>query len=292
MARPPTSIDALAPPAPATYQDAIAPQQPHDDLSFEELAKRYNFRMTSDRRRVFSRLVIKECESRTAPVRVLDVGCGRGIGRRPEYQWAIRQHAGELWGLDPDETVSPPAGLFDQHQCATMDAAELPPDYFDVAYSYMVMEHVSEPDVFMTAVARCLKPGGLYLFVTPNKRHYFTRTASMLNAIGLDEFVLRLIKRQEVDEYHYPVKYRFNDERRIDACAGRLGLAPPEYVYLESRGPDGYLRGPLRPIFHLLALKRKLVRRRRSLVSLVCRMGKPPRKLAGSSRRFGKSCRS
>ncbi len=164
-----------------------------------------------------------------------------------------------------------------------MDDAQLPPDYFDVAYSYMVMEHVANPDVFMTAMARCLKPGGLYLFVTPNKRHYFTRTASMLNAIGLDEFVLRLIKRHEVDEYHYPVKYRFNDERRIDACADRLGLAPPEYVFLESTGPAGYLRGPLRPIFHLLALKRKLLRSPRSLVSLVCRMGKPPASSSAST---------
>ena len=108
MALPPTSSDAHAPPAPASYLDLIAPQRPHDDLSFEELATRYNFRLTSDRRRVFARLVIKECQRCTAPVRVLDVGCGRGIGRQPEYQWAIRQHADEFWGLDPDTTVSAP----------------------------------------------------------------------------------------------------------------------------------------------------------------------------------------
>ena len=35
--------------------------------------------------------------------------------------------------------------------------------------------------------------------------------------VRLDELVLRLIHRQVVDEYHYPVQYRFNEapaERR------------------------------------------------------------------------------
>ncbi len=261
--------------AAATTDGDIRPCRPHDDLPFEELAHRYNFRLTSDRRRVFARLVIKECRARPAPVRVLDVGCGRGIGRQPQYQAAIRGSADDYWGIDPDESVGPPEGLFDHHQHALMETADLPENHFDVVYSYMVMEHVAEPDRFMAAVARCLKPGGVYLMITPNKRHYFTRTAAALHALRLDELVLRMIHRGTVDEYHYPVQYRFNDEPRIAACAERLGLMPPEFAYTESEGPIGYFPAPFRPIYHLLALKRRVIRNPRSLISLLCRITKP-----------------
>lgn len=251
------------------------PQQPHDDLHFEELARRYNYRLTSDFRRVFTRLVIKQCQKLQSPVRALDVGCGRGIGRRVEYQWVIRSHTDEFWGLDPDPTRKPTDGLFDRHEHAMMETAHLPTDYFDLSYSFMVMEHVTDPEQFMQAMMNCLKPGGTYLFITPNKRHYFTRTASALHALHLDEVVLRIIKRGDTEEYHYPVQYRFNDERRIDACARRIGFEKPEYAYVESDGLQGYFPGPLGLIYDVLSLKRKIIRQPRSLVSLLCRITKP-----------------
>lgn len=252
------------------------PIKPHDDLSFEELADLYNFQMTSDHQRVFTRLVIKECLKRSSPVRVLDVGCGRGIGRRPEYQWAIRPNVDEYWGLDPDESRFPPTGLFDQHQHALMETAKLPENYFDVAYSYMVMEHVADPTGFLKALVRCLKPGGVYIFLTPNKRHYFTITASLLHSLKLDESVLRIIKRSTIDDYHYPVQYLFNDEKHINKAASDLDFNEPEFVYLESHGPRGYMPGPLRIVYHLLQLKRKLFRKHDSLIGLTCRMTKSP----------------
>lgn len=257
-------------------EDILRPQRCHDDLTFDELARRYNFRLTSDRRGLFARLVLKECRARRSPVRVLDVGCGRGIGREPGYQAAIRGAADEYWGIDPDDGVAPPDGLFDHHQFALMETADVPQDHFDLVYSYMVMEHVVEPDRFMAAVMRCLRPGGAYLMVTPNKRHYFTRTASLLHSLRIDEVVLRLIHRRTVDEYHYPVQYRFNDEPRIAACARHLGFLPPEFAYTEAEGPIGYFPTPFRPIYHLLALKRTVIRRPKSLISLLCRMTKPP----------------
>lgn len=250
------------------------PIKPHDDLSFEELAESYNFKMTSDHQRVFTRLVIKECQKRTSPLRVLDVGCGRGIGRRPEYQWAIRSYVDEYWGLDPDESRFPQTGLFDKHQHALMETAQLPENYFDVAYSYMVMEHVADPIGFLEALVQTLKPGGVYIFLTPNKRHYFTRTASLLHSLKIDEIVLRLIKRNTVDDYHYPVQYLFNDEKRIDNAARNLEFDKPQFVYLEQHGPRGYMPGPLKIIYHLLRLKRKLLRNQKSLVGLTCRLTK------------------
>lgn len=254
------------------------PRAPHDDLSFEELAGRYNFEQTSQDWRVFTRLAMKECQKRggrEGGVAVLDVGCGHGIGLRQEYQWAIRELVADYWGLEPDPNQHPPEGLFDYHRWSLMEDADVPADHFDVVYSAMVMEHVVDPDAFMRAVHRCLKPGGVYLFLTPNARHYFTRIGSLALRLGQDERLLRLsVKKQDIESYHYPVQYRFNSEPVIDACAARLGFEQPEYAYLEAKGPIGYFPGPTKVIFHALAAKRRRVRNSKALLAMVCRMTK------------------
>jgi len=253
----------------------VDPLAAHDDLSFAELTKRYNFRQTSQDARVFTRLIIKECKTRLSPVHALDIGCGCGINMCTDYQWAIRQHVDEYVGVEPDAEISPLDGLFDHHHTTLMDYADLPENHFDVLYSWMVMEHVADPIKFMQSVYRCLKPGGVYLFVTPNRRHYFTRISATLHHLRLNELVLRMLRKSEVDDYHYPVQYRFNREKQINECAQHLGFHAPEYAYLENEGPKPYFPKPLRFIFHALAAKRRVIRNQKSLLRMVCRFTKP-----------------
>lgn len=136
------------------------------------------------------------------------------------------------------------------------------------------MEHVADPDGFMRAVARCLKPGGSFMFATPNGGHYFTIAAKAVHRLKIDELVLRLVRGGKEEEYHYPVQYLFNTERAIDACARRTGFSTPEYAYIEYQGPGGYMRGPLKPLYHLLRLKRRVVRRPKSLLCMIGRITK------------------
>ncbi|QQS42018.1 MAG: class I SAM-dependent methyltransferase [Acidobacteriota bacterium] len=64
-----------------------------------------------------------------------------------------------------------------------MTRSELPSDSFDLIVSVEVLEHVEEDNLFVSEVARVLKPGGRFLMTTPNgdflenrnpdhKRHY------------------------------------------------------------------------------------------------------------------------
>lgn len=253
--------------------EALGPlDAPNDRLPFEQLAREYNFRVTSNWQALFTRLLIDEARSIDGPVAALDIGCGKGIGRKPHYTAEVRNVVDEFWGIEPDANTSPPEGVFDHFQHALMETAELPENHFDLAYSFMVVEHVADPHAYMSAVARCLKPGGVHFFITVNGKHYFARIASLMKAMRLDERVLRLVRGEVVEEYHYPVQYRMNTERQIDRVARETGFADPEYVYVEEEGPRGYFPGPLRPIYHALNYKRRKIRNPRALLSLICRM--------------------
>lgn len=248
---------------------------PDDTLSWEAMRSQYNFRHTTPRGKVFARLVREHCAGLTRPVRVLDIGCGRGIERDIESTRTIRPVVDEFWGIEPDPSVTPPEGVFDNFQHALLEDAKLPENYFDLAYSFLVMEHVADPDSFMRAVARTLKPGGVHMFGTINGVHYFARIANFLRAIKLDEVILRIVRgKSEVDEYHYPVQYKINKTRDIDRYAAAHGFEKPDYVFIEERGADKYFPGPFKVILHALNKKRDIIRTPESLLIVMTKMRK------------------
>lgn len=253
---------------------------PHDDLSFDVLKTAYNFHKVSDRRRLFANLVCRELEALdTSPKRVLDVGCGRGLGRDPAkatmYLRQIAQKTDELWGIEPDADIEPEPGIMTRVIHAPMETADVTPEFFDVAFSFLVLEHVQDPLGFFKAVHRTLKPGGVFLFLTMNSRHYFTRTAKLAHAMKIDELALRLARGKRGHDYHYPVAYRCNSPEQIDPFAQEAGFDPPAYVYEEANGAESYFRGPLRPIFWAGQFKRRVFKIQHHLLNLIGRIEKP-----------------
>jgi len=245
---------------------------------FERLGKSYNFLTIKSFAQTFADLIVDECRLRGASAcRVLDIGCGSGIARNTEHQWVIRSNVGELWGIEPDKEITPSAGLFHHFQHALMETADLPTDYFDLAYSSMVMEHVADPANFLQAAQRCLKPGGAYLFVTPNAKSFVPWATKTLHQLHVDELAVRLIRgKKQTDEYHYPVQFLCNTPSQLRDLAQQAGFLPPEFVFVEGSGSQSYLRGPLAPIRGFLAWKRKTWKRPENLATLICRMTKLP----------------
>jgi SAM-dependent methyltransferase len=245
----------------------------HEAFPFELLAASYNFRKTTDWPGLFVRLVVDELHALGRPATAIDIGCGSGIGGDLDRLYAIRAAAHELWGVEPDEHAPQPPGVFDELRRSDLEVADLPAGHFDLAYSFMVMEHVIDPATFLRHLRRSLKPGGTYLFVTVNGRHYFARAARAAKALRLDERLLRVVRRAEdVDRYHHPVQYAFNTPSVIDRHARLAGFEPPEYVFLEQDGPVDYMRGPLRPVLGALQWKREVVRHPESLLTMIVRM--------------------
>lgn len=257
----------------------IAPAAPHDDLSFDELARSYNYRNVSSRTRLLVRLLLKELAGRERPIRALDIGCGEGISTGPDavgYLRAIHREVDELWGVEPDESINPEHCLFTNFQHALLEDAELPKNYFDLAYSYMVIEHITEPKAFFDAVYRCLKTGGVFIGLTVNRGHHFTQLASLANRMKVDEVLLRLLRGRElVEGYHYPTTYKCNSPKQLREIASTSGFAEPGFVFTENAEASVYLKGPLKPIGWLSAGRRRRLPESGILINLFVRLEKP-----------------
>ncbi|QDS97531.1 Ubiquinone biosynthesis O-methyltransferase [Adhaeretor mobilis] len=276
-----TSSDDNNPTQPAP-KGVLEPRAAHDAIGFSQLQAGYNFLNVSSYGRVLSNLIVEEMQRRANPEgsQVLDVGCGCGIGRDVDFQWAVREHlgveqGGAYWGIEPDDAIHPVEGLFDNFQHALMETAQLPENQFDVAYSSMVMEHVEKPAAFLTALERCLKPGGVYLFATPNARSFVPWMSWAMHRLRIDEVVLRLVRgKQQVEEYHYPLQFLFNSPQQVAACAEQHGFLPPKCSFIEGTGAYSYFRGPLKLLKPPLLAKRKFMQRPDRLATLIGRLEK------------------
>jgi len=158
--------------------------------------------------------------------RVLDLGCGIGHSYR-------LLHPRETVGVDIDAAALAGQG----RQTIVADMRELPfgAEAFDAVLSVQSLEHVPDPERVLGEVARVLRPGGVAVFVTPNR----------LTFGPPDEIV---------DPYHF-VEYAPDELRSL--CEPRfrrvdlLGLFGSkrylELVALERRKLDALLRrDPLR----------------------------------------------
>ena len=174
----------------------------------------------------------------TGASRVLDLGCGRG--GVAELIWRdVRLGA----GIDPD-TAS-----LAQHRAVGMPVVRgvgerLPfvSDSFDLIVSIWVLEHLEDPLATFIEVRRVLRPGGHFIFLTPNLRN----PLMLMNRIGRAlpalqrRLVPRMYGRDEADTF--PVRYRANTEREIRDHARGSGLRVeelrviPDPTYLAMNG--------------------------------------------------------
>ena len=174
----------------------------------------------------------------TTNSRVLDLGCGRG--GVVELVWREVKLAA---GLDPDSPS------LSEHRAPGMPVIRgvgerLPfiAESFDLIVCLWVLEHLQDPAAMLREVHRVLRPGGHFVFLTPNMRN----PLMVANRIGraLPSLQRRLVPRfygrAEVDTF--PVRYRANTVGAIRGHASASGLdvydmrVVPDPTYLAVNG--------------------------------------------------------
>lgn len=110
----------------------------------------------------------------TGKENVLEVGCGEGRGIDFLLPLAERFTAiDKLKETIARLQVKYPAGKFIAMSFPPF--AGLPDDAFDIVISFQVIEHIKDDRFFLKEIHRVLKPGGVALLTTPNRRMSLTR---------------------------------------------------------------------------------------------------------------------
>ena len=119
--------------------------------------------------RLYEGPLLRKLGGRLDGARVLDVGCGQGVG----VQILLEQFgAGQVYGLDLDpqqvrRAQRRFAGKFDGRvvlAVGSVDKLPFPDEYFDAVFDYGMLHHVVNWQTGVAEIQRVLKPVGAFLF--------------------------------------------------------------------------------------------------------------------------------
>jgi ubiquinone/menaquinone biosynthesis C-methylase UbiE len=181
----------------------------------------------------------------------LEVGCGHEIF----VPWArpaatLLEKCKLVVGIDYDfESLTKNKTI---HNRVVGDLLNLPcrDQAFDHITANMVMEHVSDPVKALKSIERLLKPGGIFIFHTPNYRHYWTFLASLVPQKLKNKMIEFVEERTEDDVF--PTFYRLNTVSSIAEAASLAGFRIRELHKVSSSSSGTiFILGPF-VVFPLL----------------------------------------
>ena len=164
--------------------------------------------------------------------RVLDLGCGRGgiVERLGD--------AGTWIGVDPDrDSLRQHRAAAIARSCVAAERLAFQGQTFDCVVASWVLEHLPAPGVTFQEVARVLRPGGSFFFLTPNVSHPLPRVSRAVARLrSVQAWVVRhTYGRAAADTF--PVYYRANSVGRIGQLLAQSGL---QLVELALIGDPAY----------------------------------------------------
>ncbi|MFT3967208.1 MAG: bifunctional 2-polyprenyl-6-hydroxyphenol methylase/3-demethylubiquinol 3-O-methyltransferase UbiG, partial [Sphingobium sp.] len=176
--------------------------------------------------------------------RALDVGCGAGLLSEP-----LARLGAEVTGVDATPANIEVArahakitGFPIQYQEGSAEMLDAPP--FDLVTCMEVIEHVEDPALFVSHLARLVRPDGLLVLSTPN------RTAlSRLAMITIGEG-LKLVPRGTHDWS------RFLRPEELEAHLAASGMRVTDKAGIAFRPDKGFFRSEDMGINYLMTARR------------------------------------
>jgi SAM-dependent methyltransferase len=103
----------------------------------------------------------------------------------------------------------------------------------------MVVEHLDQPQLAFREVARCLRPGGACIVMTPNLGNYGVFGNALATKLLPDKVRLRMVHATDArsDEDIFPVRYKANTMGRLIRLLTASGLQVDERIGIRQHGP-------------------------------------------------------
>lgn len=156
--------------------------------------------------------------------KVLDAGCGHGNYIIDEFRRKIN------WAVGVDLAPEFTAKNICLDEILYFDLAALPfaNNSFDICFSLWALEHLPDPQAVLREIYRVIKPGGYFLFVTPNRRSLLIWLRASLNYGLTRKWVSLVYGRKEGDVF--PVYYRANEEKFLKRLLKEIGFGEVEIL--------------------------------------------------------------
>ena len=183
----------------------------------------------------------------------LDLGCGHQIlpSWRLNAEKYLVRNCKTIVGVDYD------FHSLKKHKSISLkvrgDISKLPfkNNAFDLITANMVVEHLDNPENQFQEVNRVLKPGGIFLFHTPNILVYTTIMAKLIPKILKPKLIWLLQGRKEEDIFN--TYYRANSKNKIIKLAQMAGFEVTKIKLIVSCAQFAII--PPLAIFELIWIK-------------------------------------
>lgn len=198
----------------------------------------------------------------------LDAGCGSRLLENdmdPLEDW-LAAHCKSIFGMDLAATSNRSIKALVR---GSLYHIPFPDNSLDLITCRMVVEHLDRPADAFRELARCLRPGGALVVMTPNLLNYAIFGNLVATKVMPEKLRLRIVHESDsrADEDIFPVRYKANSMRRLVHLFSACGLQVHKTVGLLQQRP--YLRKHasfekvlmrLTPIHVLLACAHKAAR--------------------------------
>lgn len=176
----------------------------------------------------------------------LDLGCGHQL--LPEWMPGWEQHEAKIMnaaksvtGIDMDHSAIRRHRHIARRVVGDLHRLPFKDGSFHLVTANVVVEHIGDPALLLAEAHRVLRPGGIFLFHTPNFLSYGTIIAAILPQSWKNKLALLLQGRREEDVY--PTFYRINTRRKIENFARQSGFTVANLRMVESSAQT-YMLGP------------------------------------------------
>ncbi len=174
----------------------------------------------------------------------LDLGCGHQVFAdwMTKEQSEVIASSNRVYGIDLDWT-----GLRRHPEISNKifgDLVSLPfrDASFDVVSANMVAEHLPEPEKVLSEVGRVLRPGGKFIFHTPNYQVWTIQLAARIPDGLKKRLIWILERRREEDVFH--TFYRMNTDQQIRRLAHKSNFAVDD-ISMVSTSAATVMLGPV-----------------------------------------------